>query len=64
MDESKKREINIMCYTEMLRLSRHSPGGDPMFRGEIGIYFAKVMAEKKAALCELDQVIASKEVGW
>lgn len=64
MEESTRIEINGMGYKEMLRLWRHSASGNPMFQGETGEYFAKVMAEKKSALCNLDQVIASKEVGW
>lgn len=64
MDEKTRIEINRMSYKEMLRLWRHSSSGIAMFRGETGEYFTKVMAEKKAALCNLDQVIASKEVGW
>lgn len=64
MDESVKIKINGMGYKEMLELWRHSPSGNPMFQGKTGEYFAKVMEEKKLALCQLDQVIISKEVGW
>jgi len=64
MNEDIKKQIDAMSYAEMLSRWRFAPaGGDPMFQGECGDYYAKVMVEKRnndpAAA-----VTASKRIGW
>lgn len=59
-----KREIDEMSYEAMLALWRNAPVGHPMFQGEAGNYFAKVMQEKRANISNEDYVAASKRMGW
>ena len=59
-DEEKKR-IDNMDYRDMLSLWRFAPLGFPFFQGEKGIYFGKVMKEKKKSV---DHVSISKSIGW
>ena len=61
LTESLKWQIDNMSYESMLRQWRFTPGGTPMFQGESGDYFAKVMAEKRIAA---DHVKISKDIGW
>ena len=58
-----KAEIDAMPLVAMLRRWRFSLAGDPMFQGEVGAYFSKVMAEKRNADND-EWVAASKSVGW
>ena len=59
-----KKRIDAMTYEQLLRKWRFSPaGGDPMFQGDAGDYYAKVMGEKRAANPG-GAVAASKSVGW
>lgn len=48
MTETAKAWIDAATYTELLRRWRHAPAGDPMFRGDVGHYYLKVMEAKKA----------------
>lgn len=64
MDEETKARIDGMTYIEMLRLWRFSPiGGNTLFQGETGKYFAKRMRELRDA-DPAGAVAASKQVGW
>ena len=56
-----KNKIDIMDYESMLRKCRFAPVGDPMFTGEVGDYFLRVMNEKKI---QCDHVAISKRIGW
>jgi len=64
MDQATKERIDGMDYESMLRLWRNAPVGEPLFQGETGDYFSKVMAEKRDALPEGAHVAASKKIGW
>jgi len=64
MNEETKKEIDSMDYESMLNLWRFSKVGYPMFQGETGKYFSKVMNEKRDALSDDKRVQASKNVGW
>lgn len=61
MTERDKLWIDNASYEDLLRKWRHAPLGDPMFEGETGDYFCKVMSAKKESC---DDVRASKLVGW
>ncbi len=61
LTEDLKKEINEMSYESMLSQWRFAPVGAPMFQGESGDYFSKVMAEKAKVA---DTVRASKDIGW
>jgi len=59
-----KKQIDEMTYESMLSLWRFAPVGHPMFQGETGDYYAKVMREKAAKITDSERVAASKLVGW
>lgn len=64
MNKTDKKNIDGMSYEFMLDLWRNAQVGHRMFQGELGAYFSKVMAKKKAALSTTAQVSASKRIGW
>ena len=64
MNEETKKSIDSMDYESMLSLWRFAKVGHPMFQGETGKYFNKVMNEKRDALTDEERVQASKNVGW
>ena len=47
MTNDQKKWIDNASYTALLYKWRFAPSGDPMFQGDTGDYYAKVMAEKK-----------------
>lgn len=59
----KKNWIDAAPYIELLRRWRFSEGGNSWFQGEVGDYYAKVMAQKRDADPEA-AVAASKAIGW
>ena len=61
--EQMKNWIDNASYQQLLSKWRFSPSGDPFFEGEIGEYYSKVMAERKAADPGA-AVAASKAIGW
>ena len=50
MIEEFKNRIDNMSYESMLALWRNAPIGHPMFEGEVGDYYKKVMAERREEL--------------
>lgn len=65
MTDQQKQTIDAMSYFELLRLWRHAPSGSSaLLQGECGTYYAKVMAENKAALAPGEAVQISKKIGW
>lgn len=63
MTPEQKKWIDESSYTALLQKWRHAPLGDPLFQGETGEYYSKVMFEKKKE--EPDGGVgASKTVGW
>jgi len=62
--EETKKEIDNMDYESMLSLWRFAPVGHPMFQGEIGDYYTKVMREKQSQLANGEHARISKEIGW
>jgi hypothetical protein len=61
MNEQFKNWIDNADYEQLLSKWRFASVGDPMFQGEIGDYFRKVMSEKKKTA---NHVQASKNIGW
>jgi len=61
MNEKIKNWIDNASYHELLSRWRFAPIGDPLFQGETGKYYSKVMFEKKQTV---DHVQVSKDVGW
>lgn len=63
MIDKTKKEIDDMDYESMLRLWRSASCGHPMFQGETGDYYSKVMAEKRKVVGNAAHIIASKNIG-
>lgn len=64
MDAETKKRIDEMGYASMLRIWRYAPVGHPMFQGETGQYFIKVMKAKRAQVGPAEHTRASKAIGW
>lgn len=60
----EKKQIDNMNYEDLLRLWRNAPAGHPMFQGETGDYYSKVMAEKRKQVGDAAHTAASKHIGW
>jgi len=63
MTDEQKAWIDAASYQELLQRWRNAPVGAPMFQGDTGDYYAKVMAEKKAKVGPDAAVAASKAIG-
>ncbi len=61
LTEKLKKEIDEMDYASMLSQWRFASICVPIFQGESGNYFSKVMAEKRKTT---DHVKVSKTIGW
>ena len=64
LTEEMKAKIDIMSLREMLAKQRFASIGDPLFQGDIGEYFLKVMREKKSAISNDEWSNISRSVGW
>ena len=62
-NEEMKQWIDSASYESLLGKWRNAPSGSPWFAGEIGDYYAKVMAAKRNA-DPAGHVAASKSIGW
>lgn len=61
MNAQQKKWIDNASYEQLLSHWRFAPIGDPMFQGDTGDYYKKVMGEK---MQKCNPVQASKNVGW
>lgn len=64
MTKDEKGFIDSMDYESLLRLWRNARAGDPIFQGDTGDYYKKVMAEKREAIGNDAHVRASKNIGF
>lgn len=64
MTNEEKVWIDNSDYESLLRLWRNAPAGHPMFQGETGDYYSKIMFEKRDKLSHEETVQASKNIGW
>ena len=64
MPEEMKKWIDNASYEQLLSKWRNAPSGNPFFQDEVGQYYSKVMAEKKAEVGNGEHVRASKSIGW
>lgn len=64
MEDVVKQKIDDMSYIDMLSLWRHAPLGNPLFLGETGKYYTKVMKQKRSEISDQEHVAASKFIGW
>jgi len=60
--ESQKRWIDQASYRQLLERWRYASVGDPMFQGDSGDYYAKVMAEQKCLVGQEEHVSISKSI--
>lgn len=60
--EKMKNWIDNASYYQLLDRWRNAVSGDPIFIGEVGLYYKKVMLEKKPSNQEHTKI--SKEIGW
>ncbi len=58
-----KKWIDEASYEDLLRRWRTEPSGTPFFQGEMGDYYAKVMARKRHEVGHAEAVRASKAIG-
>ena len=49
MTPEQKKWIDEASYEDLLRKWRFAPAGDPMFQGDTGEYYSKVMNEQRSA---------------
>jgi len=63
MNEDMKKWIDNASYESLLSKWRNAPIGSPWFQGEVGQYYAKVMAEKRSQVGNAEHVRASKSIG-
>ena len=61
--EDFKKNVDSMTYYQLLDKWRFAPVGDPMFQGELGEYYSKVMFAKRDA-DPVNAVADSKALGW
>lgn len=59
-----RKWIKNATYEQLLHKNRFGPLGDEMFQGKLGKYFCKMMTKKRKELHPIEQVQASKNVGW
>jgi len=62
--QEAKQKIDDSSYERLLSHWWYAPAGDPMFVGEIGEYYTKVMSEKRQAVGPGAAVAASKAIVW
>lgn len=63
MTKEQKRWLDEASYEQLLSHWRYAPIGDPMFLGECGDYYTKVLSQKRDADPK-GHVEASKRIGW
>jgi hypothetical protein len=63
-EEQMRNWIDNATYEQLLGKWRFASIGDPYFQGEMGDYYSKKMAEKKAEVGQAEHVRASKHIGW
>ena len=64
MTDQQKAWIDNATYEQLLGKWRMAPAGDPMFQGDTGDYYSKVMAQKREDVGPAAHVAASKSIGW
>ena len=62
MTAEQKKWIDSADYESLLRLWRRATAGHPMFQGDTGQYYSKVMFAKRDAIGHDEAVRISKSV--
>jgi hypothetical protein len=64
MNQKIKDVIDAMSLRQLIERWRNAPIGDPMFVGEAGDYYRKVLDDKRRQASHEEQVRISKDIGW
>lgn len=64
MTPEQKKWVDNASYEELLHKWRFTDLSEEYFQGELGGYFARVMATRRDAMTVREKVGASKRVGW
>ena len=64
IDEATKKWIDEASYEQLLSKWRFAAVGDPLFQGETGEYYSKIMFQKRDAVGHEAAAATSKAVGW
>ena len=62
MTDQEKAWIDAAAYQTLLERWRYAPAGHPMFQGETGDYYSKVMFAKRDALENGEAARISKSI--
>lgn len=62
--DEMKAWIDGASYQQLLYKWRFSEVGSPFFQGDMGDYYAKVMAKKREEIGTDEAARASKAIGW
>lgn len=64
MDNKFKEWIDQASYYDLLFKWRFAHVGDPIFIGDVGEYFGKVINKKREEIGNDEHVKISKMIGW
>lgn len=64
VDKDQKEWIDTASYYALMNRWRFSKSGDPIFQGEAGDYYKKVMTELRQKVGNAEHVRVSKNLGF
>ena len=64
MNEDQKDWIDNASYYALMNRWRFAKSGDPIFQGEAGDYYKKVMSEQRAQVGPAEHTRISKSLGF
>jgi len=64
MNKDQKEWIDNATYYALMNRWRFAKGGDPIFQGEAGEYYKKVMTDMRAQVGNAEHVRVSKNLGF
>jgi len=63
-EDDVRRWTDDVGYASLLDKWCNAPVGSPLFQGDPGYYFSKVMIEKRNKLTPGEHVAAGRRIGW
>ncbi len=64
MDPVDKAWIDAASYEDLLRKHRFHPISHPLFMGDTGRYFTKILGQRYVEVGAAEATAISKRVGW
>ena len=64
MTDDEKKWIDNATYEQLLKRWRFASVADDIFQGDTGIYYAEVMAKRRAEVGVDEAAAVSKRIGW